>query len=52
MKRVFFIAGMYEIVHFIEVEAETNVEAFRKAMDQYEAEGYTEEYDHLEVEEA
>ena len=49
MRRVHFIGHGYESVKFIQVEAETNREAFEKAEEWYKASGQTFDYMELEI---
>ena len=51
MKKVHFIGNGYESVRFINVEAETNGEAFRKAEEWYKTTNQTFAYIELEIEE-
>ena len=48
--RVFFIWSGYEVVHFVTVTAESFGDAFKKAIDQYETEGWNFLYNELEAE--
>lgn len=48
-KKVFFIGSGYECVKFVFVEAETNREAFQKAMELYRESGWNFHYNELEI---
>lgn len=49
-KRVHFIGSGYESVRFVIVDAETNGEAIRRALEEYERNGWDFHYCELEVE--
>ena len=48
-KKVLFIGSGYECVKFVFVEAETNREAFQKAKELYQQNGWSFHYCELEI---
>lgn len=49
MKKVHFIGSGYESVKWVIVEAETNGEAIDKAVEEYKRNGWTFDYNEIEV---